>query len=31
MEECMYINSNSMATEVTNNLTTHYNDLKTST
>ena len=27
----MYINSNSMATEVTNNLTTHYNDLKTST
>ena len=27
----MYINSNSMATEVTNNLTTHYNDLQTST
>ena len=27
----MYINSNSMATNVTNNLTTHYNDLKTST
>ena len=27
----MYINSNSMATEVSNNLTTHYNDLKTST
>ena len=27
----MYINSNSMATNVTNNLTSHYNDLKTST
>ena len=27
----MYINSNSMATNVTNNLTAHYNDLKTST
>ena len=27
----MYINSNSMATEVANNLTTHYNDLQTST
>ena len=27
----MYINSNSMATQVTNNLTSHYNDLKTST
>ena len=27
----MYINSNSMATEVSNNLTSHYNDLKTST
>ena len=27
----MYINNNSMASEVANNLTTHYNDLKTST
>jgi flagellin len=27
----MYINSNSMATSVSNNLTTHYNDLQTST
>ena len=27
----MYINTNSMATEVSNNLTSHYNDLKTST
>ena len=27
----MYINSNSMATQVTNNLTSHYSDLKTST
>ncbi|MTJ94194.1 MAG: flagellin [Desulfovibrio sp.] len=27
----MYINSNTMATEVTNNLTSHYNNLKTST
>ena len=31
MEECMYINNNSMASQVANNLTTHYNDLKTST
>ena len=27
----MYINNNSMASQVANNLTTHYNDLKTST
>jgi len=31
MEECMYINSNSMASQVANNLTSHYSDLKTST
>lgn len=31
MEECMYINHNTMASQVANNLTSHYNDLKTST
>ncbi len=31
MEECMYINNNSMASQVANNLTSHYSDLKTST
>ena len=31
MEECMYINHNTMASQVGNNLTSHYNDLKTST